>query len=136
MRAGCAWALSAALLGVGASAAAAAPGVGVIDVSSLSAGATSGTLHGRVSNSSAKSRTSQVVVRLHRRGLKARVLGRTSVFAAAGRTVRYSVKVNVPSGLPRGNYYISSCTQRGPAAGDLRCATAEDEVLIDGGTPV
>ncbi len=136
IRVGCALALGAALLGAGASAAAAAPGVGVIDVSSLSAGATSGTLHGRVSNSTAKSRTAQVVVRLHRRGLKARVLGRTSVFAAVGRTVRYSVKVNVPSGLPRGNYYISSCTLRGSVAGEYRCATAEDEVLIKGGTPV
>jgi hypothetical protein len=136
MRVGGALALSAALLGVGASAALAAPGVGVIEVSSLSAGATSGTLHGRVLNSTSKSRTAEVVVRLHRRGVKVRELGRTRVFAAAGHRVRYSVKVKVPSGLPRGNYYISSCTQRGNVAGDLRCATAEDEVLIKGGTPI
>jgi hypothetical protein len=136
MRVGCALALSAALVGVGASAAAAAPGVGVIEVSSLSAGATSGTLHGRVLNSTSKSRTADVVVRLHRRGVTPRVLGRTSVFAAAGHRVRYSVKVKLPSGLARGNYYISSCTQRGDVAGELRCATAEDDVLIKGGTPI
>src|SRR4051812_18208450 len=120
----------------GTSVAAAAPGVGVIEVSSLDAGATAGTLHGRVLNSTAKSRTAEVVVRLHRRGVKVHVLGRTNVFVPAGRRVGYSVKVKLPAGLPRGNYYISSCTQRGAEAGDYRCATAEDDVLIKGGTAV
>jgi len=136
VRIGCASAVSAALMCFGASVAAAAPGVGVIEVSSLGAGATAGTLHGRVLNTTAKSRTANVVVRLHRRGAKTRVLGRTSVFAAAGHRVRYSVKVKLPSGLARGTYYISSCTQRGAVAGELRCATAEDEVLIKGGSPI
>ena len=115
----CASVMSAALMCVGTSVAAAAPGVGVIEVSSLGAGATAGTLQGRVLNSTAKSRTAEVVVRLHRRGVKTRVLGRTSVFAAAGHRVRYSVKVKLPSGLPRGTYYISSCTLRGSVAGSL-----------------
>src|SRR4029079_10869339 len=110
MRIACASALSAALMCVGTSVAAAAPGVGVIEVSSLGAGATSGTLHGRVLNTTSKSRTAKVVVRLHRRGVEARVLGRTNVYVAAGRRVPYSVKVKLPSGLSRGNYYISSCT--------------------------
>jgi hypothetical protein len=137
VRIGCASVLTAALLGaVGASVAAAAPGVGVIEVSSLSAGATAGTLHGRVLNATSKSRTAEVVVRLHRRGVPRHVLGRTNVFVPAGRRVAYSVKVKVPSGLPRGNYYISSCTLRGSVAGDYRCATAEDDVLIKGGTPI
>jgi hypothetical protein len=128
--------MTAALMCVGTSVAAAAPGVGVIEVSSLGAGATSGTLHGRVLNTTSKSRTAKVVVRLHRRGVKARVLGRTNVYVAAGRRVPYSVKVKLPAGLPRGNYYISSCTQRDDVAGELRCATSEDEVLIKGGTPI
>src|SRR3954454_16573205 len=133
----CASVFSAALMGFGgASVAAAAPGVGVIEVSSLDAGATAGTLHGRVLNSTAKSRTAEVVVRLHRRGVKVHVLGRTNVFVPAGRRVGYSVKVKLPAGLPRGDYYISSCTQRGAEAGDYRCATAEDDVLIKGGTAV
>ena len=132
----CASVMSAALMCVGAAVAAAAPGVGVIEVSSLAAGATTGTLHGRVLNATAKSRTAEVVVRLHRRGVKVHVLGRTTVFVGAGHRVGYSVKVKLPSGLPRGNYYISSCTQRGAVAGDYRCATAEDDVLIKGGTPI
>jgi len=137
VRIGCASITSAALMCLGgASVAAAAPGVGVIEVSSLPAGATAGTLHGRVLNATSKSRTAGVVVRLHRRGGKARVLGRTDVFVPSGRRVGYSVKVKLPSGLPRGNYYISSCTQRGGVAGEYRCATAEDEVLIGGGTPI
>jgi hypothetical protein len=139
VRIGCASAVSAALMcfgGASLAAASATPGVGVIEVSSLPAGATAGTLHGRVLNTTAKSRTAEVVVRLHRRGVKAHVLGRTSVFAAKGRTVGYSVKVKVPSGLPRGNYYISSCTLMGTGANELRCATAEEDVLIKGGTPI
>ncbi len=79
VRIGCASVMTAALMCVGTSVAAAAPGVGVIEVSSLGAGATSGTLHGRVLNTTSKSRTAKVVVRLHRRGVKARVLGRTNV---------------------------------------------------------
>ncbi|HET6549581.1 MAG TPA: M1 family aminopeptidase, partial [Solirubrobacter sp.] len=64
------------------------------------------------------------------------VLGRTAVKVAARSSARYRVGVKLPSGLKRGTYYVSACTPSGAGAGLYGCATAQDEVLVKGGTPV
>ena len=71
-----------------------------------------------------------------RRGLKQTVIGRTAVKVGAKQSAAYSVKVKLPAGLARGNYYISSCTPSGNGAGKYGCATAQDEVLVKGGYAV
>ncbi len=116
-----------AALGLAAAPAAlAAPGVSVSSVSSLKAGATAGTLSGTVVNDSNRATRAKVVVRLMRRGTNAPVVGRTAVNVAAHGSAAYSVGVKLPSGLKRGNYYLSSCTQYGSSdSGQLGCATAQ-----------
>jgi hypothetical protein len=92
----------------GAPVAYAAPGVSVSEVSSLSAGATAGTLHGRVVNDTSRATRAQVVVRLMRRGTHRPVVGRTAVSVAAHGSASYRVGVRLPSKLKRGTYYLSS----------------------------
>jgi hypothetical protein len=119
------------LMGLAASPALAAPGISVSEVSSLKAGATAGTLSGRVVNDSSKASRSKVSVRIMRRGTKAPVIGRTTVKVAAHSSAAYSVAVKLPAGLAKGNYYLSACTPKGSGgAGALGCATAQDDVLI------
>ncbi|WP_156028285.1 gluzincin family metallopeptidase [Candidatus Solirubrobacter pratensis] len=137
MRAGGAALITVALVGAtGTAVAAAAPGIGVSELSSLRAGTTAGTLHGRVVNRTAKAAHADVTVSLHRRGVERHVVGHASVRVGAKGTAAYRVKVKLPSGLPRGTYYLSSCTAYGAEAGVYGCATAQDEVQIGGGTPV
>jgi hypothetical protein len=127
-----------AALGLAAAPAAfAAPGVSVSSVSSLKAGATAGTLSGTVTNDTGKARRSTVVVRLMRRGTDANAIGTTAVSVPAHGKSAYSVRVKLPKGLTKGNYYLSSCTQYGGRDhGKLGCATARDDVLVKGGIPV
>jgi hypothetical protein len=129
--------LTIALAGLaGASVAAAAPGVSVSALSSLRAGATSGTLRGRVVNETGRASRANVTVRLLRRGTHRKVVGRTSVRVGAKGSAAYAVKVKLPSGLSRGTYYLAACTPYGSGAGVYGCATAHEDVLIKGGTPV
>jgi hypothetical protein len=111
----------------------AAPHVTVGSLSSLKAGARAGTLHGIVVNRSNRAAHARVTVRVQRYGTKARVVGRTTVRVAAGRTVAYRVRVRVPAALERGNYYLSACTPNGLGAGNLGCATAQRDLKIKGG---
>ncbi len=137
VRIGCASAVAAALIASGGSSvAAAAPGVTVSRVSSLPAGTAAGTLNGRVVNETSRATTAEVVVSTHRRGVARRAVGRTTVRVPAKGSAAYRVKVRIPSGLPRGNYYLSSCTQYGSDAGVYGCATAERQVKALGGVPV
>jgi hypothetical protein len=136
-RAGGAAVLTVALTGTaGTPVAAAAPGVSVSALSSLPAGATAGTLHGRVVNETGRASRAQVTVRLLRRSTHRRVVGRTSVRVGAKGSAAYAVKVKLPSGLSRGTYYLAACTRYGRAAGVYGCATAHEDVLVKGGTPV
>ena len=63
-------------------------------------------------------------------------MARLTVHVAGNGTAAYRVAVKLPSGLSRGNYYLSACTPSGTGAGELGCATSENEVLIKGGTPI
>ncbi|RKQ91576.1 peptidase M1-like protein [Solirubrobacter pauli] len=123
-------------LGVAAAPAQAAPGVSVSSLSSLKAGATAGTLNGTVVNDTGHAKRAAVTVRIFRRGTDAAVIGRTAVDVGAHGKADYRVKVALPSSLERGNYYLGACTSYGKGDGSLGCATAQDEVLIGGGTPV
>src|SRR4051794_29368650 len=123
-----------ALLGVGVTPAFASSGVTVANVSSLKGSA--GTLTGKVYNDTSKATRADVTVRVMRRGTKRAVIGRTTVLVGAKQAAAYRVAVKLPSGLSRGNYYLSSCTPSGNGAGKYGCATAQDEVLVDGGFPV
>jgi hypothetical protein len=116
-----------------ASAAAAAPRVAVSALSSLRAGASVGTLTGRVVNEDRGAREVAVTVRLLRRGVHPHVVGRTSVRVGTRGSAAYAVKVKLPAGLPRGSYYLAACT---PSGASLSCATARDDVLIKGGSRV
>ncbi len=125
------------LMGLAASPALAAPGVSVSAVSSLSQGATAGTLTGKVVNDSGRAANSAVTVRIMRRGTTARVVGRTTVKVGAHSSADYSVAVKLPAGLSKGNYYLSACAPKGDGGPDaLGCATAQRDVLIKGGIPV
>jgi hypothetical protein len=128
--------ITVAVMGLAASPALAAPGVSVSEVSSLKAGATAGTLTGKVVNDTNKSSRRQVSVRIMRRGTRAPVIGRTTVSVAAHSSADYSVAVKLPAGLTKGNYYLSACTPKGTGRGQLGCATAREDVLIKGGIPV
>ena len=133
MRAAGAAFMTVALLGAaGTSVAVAAPGISVSQLSSLREGATAGTLHGRVVNETAKAAQAQVTVRLHRRGVSRHVVGRASVHVGAKGSAAYRVNVKLPSGLPRGTYYLSSCTSYDGEKGVYGCATARDEIQIGG----
>jgi len=129
VRAGCASLVTVALLGLVASPALAAPGVSVSAVSSLQAGATAGTLTGKVVNDTDRATRAQVAVRIMRRGTRRPAIGRTTVAVSAHGSAVYRVAVKLPPGLSRGNYYLSACTAYGNGAGKLGCATARDEVL-------
>src|SRR3954447_15116234 len=124
------------LLGVSAGPALASPNMLVSKVSSLKAGATAGTLHGTVVNKTASASRAKVTVRLMRWGTKAPVVGRVSVPVLANGSADFSVKVKLPAGLARGNYYLSACTPAGLGAGELGCASTANEILIKGGEPV
>ena len=124
-----------AAIGLTAPAAFGAPGVSVSSVSSLKAGATAGTLTGKVTNDTGRAKRAEVAVRIYRRGTKVPVIGRTAVNVAGHSSAAYSVKVKLPASLTRGNYYIGACTAYGRAGAD-GCATAQDDVYIKGGFPV
>ncbi len=124
-----------AAIGLTAPAAFGASGIAVSSVSSLKAGATSGTLTGKVTNDTDRAKRAKVAVRIYRRGTKVPVIGRTAVNVAAHSSAAYSVKVKLPASLTRGNYYIGACTAYG-RAGAEGCATAQDDVYIKGGFPV
>jgi hypothetical protein len=126
--------IAVALTGLVASPALASTGVKVANVSSLKGSA--GTLTGEVYNDTAKATRAEVSVRIMRRGLAQTVIGRTAVTVGAEQGAAYNVKVKLPSGLARGDYYISACTPSGNGAGKYGCATAQDEVLVKGGVPV
>ena len=99
--------------GFAASPALAAPGVSVSALSSLKAGATAGTLSGKVVNDSSRATRAQVAVRIMRRGTHHGVIGRTAVKVAAHGSAAYRVAVKLPAGLTKGNYYLSACTAQG-----------------------
>ena len=122
--------------GLAASPALAAQGVTVGSLSSLKAGATSGTLGGQVVNRTDQAVNAKVTVRIQRTGAPAKFVGNTTVRVGANAAATYSVAVKLPSGLSRGNYYLAACTPSGTGAGDLGCATTEKDIRIDGGTPV
>src|SRR3954471_12524577 len=124
------------LLGVAAAPAMASPNVLVSKVSSLKAGAMSGTLHGTVVNKTAGARNAQVTVQLMRWGTKAPVVGRARVFVGAAGSADFSVKVKLPASTARGNYYLTACTPSGTGAGEVACASTADDVLVKGGRPI
>jgi hypothetical protein len=137
MRAAGASLVAVGLLGLAASPALAAPTVSVSTLSSLKTGAKAGTLSGSVHNDTAAARSAKVTVRLMRSGVKARVVGTTTVSVPPKAVADYSVKVALPSGLSRGNYYLSACTPKGDGdPGAMDCATAAKDLLIGGGIPV
>jgi hypothetical protein len=125
-----------ALSGLAAGPALAAPGVSVSTVSSLKAGATAGTLTGTVLNRTSRATTAKVTVRIMRYGTKAPAVGSTAVRVGANGAAAYRVAVKLPSGLSRGNYYLSACTPSGTGAGEVGCATSDADVLIKGGTAI
>ncbi|MDA0162362.1 M1 family aminopeptidase [Solirubrobacter ginsenosidimutans] len=125
------------MLGVTAASAVAAPTVSVSAVSSLKAGARAGTLSAMVVNETARARVAKVTVRLMRGGMKALVVGTATARVDADSSATRRVRVKLPAGLHKGNYYLSACTPLGVAdAGKLGCATARKDVLIGGGIPV
>src|SRR3954451_7710856 len=124
------------LLGVAAAPAMASPNVLVSKISSLKAGAMSGTLHGTVVNKTAGARNAQVAVQLMRWGTKAPVVGRAKVFVGAAGSADFSVKVKLPGSTARGNYYLTACTPSGTGAGEVACASTADDVLVKGGRPI
>jgi hypothetical protein len=128
--------VTAALMGLTGPPALAASGVSVSAVSSLKARASSGTLTGKIVNDTSHATRTEVAVRLMRRGTQRRVVGRTPVTVAAHGSAAYDVAVKLPSGLARGNYYLSACAPSEIRSGEYGCATAQDDVLIKGGTPV
>jgi hypothetical protein len=129
--------LTVGLVGLAAAPALAAPSVAVSTLSSLKAGAKAGTLSGAVHNDTALARDAKVTVRLMRSGMKARVVGSTTVSVPAKAIADYRVAVKLPSGLGKGNYYLSACTPKGGAdTGAMGCATAQKDLLIGGGIPV
>jgi hypothetical protein len=137
MRAAGASLLAVAAMGAAAAPALAAPSVSVSTLSSLKAGAKAGTLSGSVRNDMAVARSAKVTVRLMRSGVKARVLGTTTVSVPAKAVADYSVAIKLPAGLTKGNYYLSACTPKGNGdAGGMGCATAQKDLLIGGGIPV
>src|SRR4051812_22237119 len=117
-----------------APAALASSGISVERLSSLKG--SQGTLKGAVYNATQRPAKAEVTIRLHRRGTKKLVLGKTSVHVQARTSAPFSVAVALPKRLAKGNYYISACTPSTSAKGALDCATAEDEVLVGGGTAV
>ncbi len=124
-------------MGLAASPALAAPTVSVSTLSSLKAGAKAGKLSGSVHNDTAAARSAKVTVRLMRSGMKARVVGTTTVTVPPKAIADYSLNVTLPAGLKRGNYYLSACTPKGDGdPGAMGCATAAKDVLIGGGIPV
>ena len=137
-RAGGASLLAIAAVGLGGPAlASAAPAVvSVSSLSSLNAGATAGTLNGRVTNETSRATNAKVTVHLMRRGTKHPLVGSTTVRVAAKSSAAYRVSVKLPAGLQKGNYYLSACTPSGAGSGLYGCATAEKDVLIGGGIPV
>jgi Peptidase family M1 domain len=133
-RAGAA-ALAVAAIGLAtAPAALAGSGVSVSRVSSLTG--TSGTLKGVVYNATKRPANADVTIRLHKRGTKKAVIGRTTVHVQGRSSAPFRAQVSLPGKLVKGNYYISACTPSTASKGDLDCATAENEVLVKGGTPV
>src|SRR4051812_35571485 len=125
-----------AALALASAPAALAGGVTVSSVGSLKTGATAGVLTGKVSNEASKGARADIEVRLMRRGTKRATVGRASVRVPGRSTIPYRVSVKLPSGLKRGNYYLASCTPSAAGRGLLSCATAEDDVLVDGGLPL
>ncbi len=113
----------------------AAAGVSVTSLSSLRGSA--GTLTGVVANETSRGTRANITVSLHRGHFKRKIVGHTTVAVPARGRVDYSVAVKLPSGLARGNYYLSACTPFGGAdAGKLGCATSANDIKIKGGTPV
>ncbi|MDA0178747.1 M1 family aminopeptidase [Solirubrobacter phytolaccae] len=120
---------------VGAPAAHAA-GVGVTSLSSLPAGAGSGTLTGVVTNDTDHAATADVSVRVMRRSTGGALIGKAKVGVAAHGTKSFLVSVKLPS-LKKGTYYVAACTPQGGAdAGKLGCATSAADLKIKGGDPV
>jgi hypothetical protein len=136
VRAGGVALVSVALAGLAASPALASQGVTVGSLSSLKAGATSGTLGGQVVNRTDQAVNAKVSVRIQRTGAPAKFVGNTAVRVGANASATYSVAVKLPGGLSRGNYYLAACTPSGTGAGDLGCATTEKDIRVKGGTPV
>src|ERR1700754_855229 len=126
----------AALALAAAPAAWAAPGVSVSEISSLKAGASSGTLSGKVINDTSKLTHARVTISLHRRGTARQVVGRTAATVAGRGSANFTVAVKLPSSLKKGTYYLSACTPSGNVLGGYRCATARDDILIGGGAAV
>ena len=127
-------AVTAALLAPTAPAALAAPGVTVSQVSSLRGA--SGTLTGTVVNETERNASTKLTVHLLRRGTKRALVGATRVKVAAHGRADYRVKVELPSGLAKGTYYLAACTPYGSNDGRYGCATAHEDVLIGGGSRV
>jgi len=128
---------SVAIVGLSAGTAlAAGPAVTVGSLSSLPAGATSGTLHGTVVNRSDHARLARVNVRTQHMGVAARSVGSAVVSVGAHATASYRVAVELPASLPRGSYYLAACTPSGGGAGELGCATTARDIAIKGGTPI
>jgi hypothetical protein len=111
-------------------------GVTVGSIGSLKAGATTGTLSGKVVNRTNHEAAAKVTVRVNRYGTKAQVVGTTAVNVAGSSSAAYKVAVKLPAGLKKGSYYLSACTPSGAGAGELGCATSEADIAIDGGTPI
>src|SRR3954453_3100597 len=125
-----------AALGLATAPAALASGVTISSLSSLKAGASTGTLSGNVVNGAAKGTTAKIEVRLMRYGANRTVVGRPSVKVPGKATVPYNVSVKLPATLKRGNYYLAACSPSAAGDGLLSCATAADIVLIKGGLPI
>src|SRR5262245_61507162 len=126
----------AALMLAAAPVALASAPVSVSSVSSLKAGASAGTLQGTVHNGTSRPVRAEVAIRLHRRGTKQHILGRTTVRVHSRSSAPYSVNVKLPANLARGNYYLSACTPIAGRKGAYDCATSENDIAVKGGTPV
>ena len=88
-----------------------------------------------VVNDSSRATSAKVSIRAMRRGTKAPVIGATTVNVGAHSSAAYTVAVKLPSGLAKGNYYLSACTPNGKGAGALGCATAEQDAAGQGRHP-
>ena len=132
-------AVTAAGMGAAGAAQAAGPSLTVATLSSAPATAAAGhsyRLHGQLANQGRTAGSGKITVRLMRYGVPAHVVGTTTAAAAPLASSDYSVPISIPTGLPKGTYYLSACTPDGQGHGQLGCATAATNVQIGGGTPL
>ena len=116
---------------------AAAPGVSVSAVSSLKAGATAGTLTGKVVNDTGKATRADVTVRISAPRHEARASSAARRSRSPRTARRRLQRQRQAAGRPDARATTTSPPARPTApARPLGCATAQDDVLIKGGIAV